>query len=670
MDKKRCRYPLSSLDYTKTQFFFRSKQAQVTVFIIIGIVLLLVLALVILTRQEILQFSPDEIIPTEKGKVETSIRSCMEQIGEEAVQKLGIQAGYINVPSDVERDGSRHLRVSPFQVVPYWAQGEERTIPSVEQMSEEINVYVEQNLRGCLNADESFSREYDVREKSDIEATTSILEEKIVFAVRWEVEVRTKSGEVVAELINHDAQSAIKLKKVYDTAVQIVDAELREMKVEDITQDLLALEHPNVPLAGVAMGCTRKEWNVREVKQTVQDMLRVNLAQLRVKGTEFVEFPNTLPYYQNHYVWDVGEEFTKPDVSVQFRYENTYPFLFQVTPQEGNWLRSSSVGGTDLLSFLCVQTWKFTYDVVYPVQVIVRDDTTGYLFRTAFTVHLVRNLPNRESDVVARESRPLNFVTDEKFCANRRVPMTVRTWELIENEKQGIYSSEPLSGTTVSYTCLKYRCDIGESTFNFQNTGYQAGVTGNFPYCVGGIVRAEKPGYTEDWERVTAQEGATTDLYLIPLFSFPATKVNVMQHDVTDLRGVGKSLPSDDVVLVRLRAFKQGKEFHHVEQLVGGALDEKALEKVTLDFLAGADFEYRMEVDVFERERLIGGYRGNWTVDWDDLSTAEEMVIHVATTTEQSDEELFAFMAGLEENSKRVPLPEFGLAVPRGGGQR
>ncbi|MEK6901402.1 MAG: hypothetical protein AABX37_03605, partial [Nanoarchaeota archaeon] len=443
MYKKRWRSALSSLISDRKGFLPRTIQGQVTVFIILGIVLLLVLVLVVLTRQEILQFSPDEIIPTEKGKVETSIRSCIEQMGEKAVQKMGVQAGYIDVPPDVERDGSRHLRVSPFQVVPYWAQGEERNIPSLEQMSEEINVYIEQNLRGCLQADESFSREYDFMEKSDIEATTSILKEKIMFTVRWEVEVRTKSGEVVAELINHDAQSAIKLKNVYDTAVRIVDAELREMKVEDITQDLLALEHPNVPLAGVAMGCTRKEWSVHDVKRTVQDMLRVNLAQLRVKGTEFVEFPENLPYYQNHYVWDVGEEFVQPHVSVQFRYENTYPFLFQVTPQEGNWLRSSSVGGTDLLSFLCVQTWKFTYDVVYPVQVIVRDDTTGYLFHTAFTVHLVRNLPNRESEVVARESRPLNFVTDEKFCANRRVPMTVRTWELIENEKQGIHSSEP-----------------------------------------------------------------------------------------------------------------------------------------------------------------------------------------------------------------------------------
>ena len=118
MYKKRWKSAFGSLISDRKLSVLTQKQGQVTVFIILGIVLLLVLVLIILTRQEILQFSPDEIIPTEKGKVETSIRSCIQQVGEEAVQKLGVQGAYIAVPSDVERDASRHLRVSPFQVIP------------------------------------------------------------------------------------------------------------------------------------------------------------------------------------------------------------------------------------------------------------------------------------------------------------------------------------------------------------------------------------------------------------------------------------------------------------------------------------------------------------------------------------------------------------------------
>ena len=182
-------------------------------------------------------------------------------------------------------------------------------------------------------------------------------------------------------------------------------------------------------------------------------------------------------------------------------------------------------------------------------------------------------------------------------------------------------------------------------------------------------MRAEKEGHKEDWKRVTAQEGTTTDLYLIPLFSFPAKKVKIIKHDTNDLVNAGTSLSQQEVALVRLRASKQGKEFHTVEQLIGGALDEKALETVMFDFLAGADFDYRLEVDVFEGERFKGGYRGNWTADWDDLSTAEQLVIHTITTTERSEEGLFSFMAGLEENSKRVSLPEFMPAAPQRGQQ-
>ena len=46
-------------------------------------------------------------------------------------------------------------------------------------------------------------------------------------------------------------------------------------------------------------------------------------------------------------------------------------------------------------------------------------------------------------------------------------------------------------------------------------------------------------------------------------------------------------------------------------------------------------------------------------MSWDELSTANEMVFHVLSTPEKaSEEEVFEFMLGLEENSIRVPLPE------------
>ena len=126
---------------------FASKKGQVTIFIILGILLLLTLILIIFLRKELITFRPEEIIPTEKGKVENFITSCIEQIGDEALQRVGLQGGYIDVPSEIVNDHTARLQISPMHVTPYWAYGKNVRIPSLQEIKEEIDDYLEEHVR-------------------------------------------------------------------------------------------------------------------------------------------------------------------------------------------------------------------------------------------------------------------------------------------------------------------------------------------------------------------------------------------------------------------------------------------------------------------------------------------------------------------------------------------
>ncbi len=642
--------------------YFSGRKGQVTIFIIMGILLLLAVLLIVFVRKEIVTFKPEVIIPTQRGEVENYVASCIEKIGDEALFIVGLQGGYIKVPAELAADGSTHLRLSPMHVVPFWAYGTVENIQSLEQIKQRIDSYMEENLKECTFGLEPFQQTYDIIEKSGITANTEIVESKVIFNVRWNLEVRDKAGEIITEILDHAVESPIKLKKVQETARRIIEQELQTLKLEDLTQDLIALEHPDVPVAGMEMSCSKKRWDVDQVKDILQDMLRVNIGQLKVERTDFVEFPENLPYYQNHYVWNLGDDFARPDVSVTFSYENTYPFTFQVTPIEGKKMSSSSLGGTDKLSFLCIQQWKFTYDVVYPILVRVRDETTGYNFNIAFTVHLVRNMPDRESQAFARPSMLLDFATADDYCEELRVPMNVVTWQLIENEKEGVYDLEPLEDVKIGYTCLKYRCDMGATDFNFAQTGYQAGLSLNFPYCVGGIMRGEKEGYKESWERATSENGKEINLYLAPLLSYPLNKVKVVKHDLSgESIGPAVSLGKDDLALIRLTAYKGGEKFHEIEQVAGDYLDKETASRMKMDFLAEANFEYEVKIDLFDGDEIIGGYHANWTVPWEQLLVAEEIIFHTVTREGEGDAAMFDLVSGLESYSKDVPSPELNV---------
>ncbi len=649
------------------QFSSLAKKGQVTIFIIVGILLLLGVVLVILIKKEVVQLTPEELSLPEEGRVEDIVRNCVYRLGNEALFTLGLQGGYIDVPSELSYDGSTHLRLSPVHVIPYWAVGMDVRIPSPQEIEQRLNEYLQKNLQSCVFSQESYLQTYDLIEKSDPDVKTTLAEKTVLFSVRWEIEVRTKAGERVAELFQHDVAVPVRLKALYETARKIVEREMTDFKLEDLTQDLIALEHPNLPLSGIELSCSQKKWDPRKAKKVLQDLLRINLKQLRISGTEFEEFPEELQYYQKFYIWNFGETFLKPEVTAVFNYENSFPMTFQVTPLEGGKMVSGVLSGSpaggresfglkDLLPNFCVQNWKFTYDVAYPVLVQITDQKNDYLFQMAFTVHLIRNVPNRAAPVFARTSAPLVGVNNEEYCSEVKIPMSVLTWELVEND-QGVFDQQPLEGVDLTFTCLKFACPMEKTKFNYQETGFQASAHLNFPYCPGGILRGKKEGYIEAWERVVTENGKQVELFLLPLHKIPTSQLKVLTHafqGVGQLPAAGIPLQSKETALVKLRALKQGKEIHKTEQVLSKDMNLASLQ--SLQLLAKADFSYELELQVFDEENLLGGYKANWTAPWGALESAQEITFHALVGKNQ--DEVFEVVLGLPQYSALVPPPE------------
>jgi len=688
--KRRQRCTISPISSTKTFFFPKTKKAQVTIFIIVGIVMLLAVALVLLLQKQIVSFKVDELIPTEKGKVETYLTSCIQQAGDEALFLIGTQGGYIDVPKDIQTDASQHLRLSPMNVLPYWAYGQNVRIPPLSAIKQELDTYIEQHTKSCLLDLQPFQDTYNIVEKSPIKADTNIADGKVLFNVNWNVELQTKSGEKVAEVIEHTAESPAKLKRLHETASRIIDSEMSSLKIEDLTQDLIALEHPNVPVTGIELSCKKKTWNPKTVESELKKLIHINLKELRIQGTNYIAFPEELSYYQNHYIWNIGEEFNQPKISTTFNYDEKYPFIFAVTPIAGGKMQSSQFGGSDVLSLLCIQQWKFTYDVSYPVQVRLTDDT-NYNFQMAFTVHLIRNIPNRGAEITARQPIYIDTTNDEAFCTHRTIPMSIKTYELVENDL-GVYTRDPLEDVDITYTCLRYKCDIGKTQYDSSKN--QVGFTTNYPYCPGGILRATKPNYKESWIQVPTIAGKEHELNLIPQLNIPLKNINIIKHELLDKNQIGSAEPlgKKETALIKISYTKPIENItatsppsitsslpqspssspvqsssasasgplHKLDLIKTGTPDELLEQEQPLTLLAKADFTYDLEIQLFSDEQFVGGYKGKWLASHDQLasSTSPQITFHVGTKPKATEEELYTLLLSLEQQTQNIPKPE------------
>ena len=92
--------------------------------------------------------------------------------------------------------------------------------------------------------------------------------------------------------------------------------------------------------------------------------------------------------------------------------------------------------------------------------------------------------------------------------------------------------------------------------------------------------------------------------------------------------------------------------------MISAKLSLETVDRLKVEFLAEADYQYEVEINVFDEENLIGGYKANWTIPWDTLQEAEEITFHTLTLKNPPQEDLFQLLLNLGPESGKVPLPE------------
>lgn len=126
------------------------KRGQITIFVILGIVLLAIIILGITFRSEISRIVSDfELAKSEEVvRLETDLtiysESCLEKTALEGIQLIILNGGYYPVSPE-------HLEYGIYRVPLYLNQDKEN-VPSIEDIGVSLARYVEDNLDNCLRA--------------------------------------------------------------------------------------------------------------------------------------------------------------------------------------------------------------------------------------------------------------------------------------------------------------------------------------------------------------------------------------------------------------------------------------------------------------------------------------------------------------------------------------
>jgi len=508
------------------------KKGQVTIFIIIGIILVISVGIFIyLYQTEVIRPFEEVIVPSvekapsEGRPIQDFITACVEATGKDALRRIGDYGGYIDGSSfmynpflPTEGDAVQFSPDSDL-IVPYWwflKSSNDCTgncifssmRPELHRKSNKISIegqldeYVNQNLKDCLGGLVPFiEQNFEITELDAVETETTIAKDAVYFLVKYPL--RISRGDQSFTVKEYLAEIDINLGKIYDLATELSNLESEHKWLEHFTIEMIdsfsALDKHMLPPMhdfDVSFG-QGVIWIRSKVADGLQEILTSHVPMLQIGNTRLympIKAPDIAVdgepvrdkklyeamYNRGLLIPIETEEYR--DLGASFAYLPWWDIYFDANCQ-GEVCMAQSVSNTLMNMQIGLHKYDFAYDVSYPVLVEIRDFDAfkgeGYSFKF-FLESNVRNNMAMPSEF--KPLQPYDISFNSMLCdINQKASGNVTIFVRDARNKRGVDQA------VVGYTCGKESCVLGETS--------NGTLVAQLPRCLGGMLSATKRDY-------------------------------------------------------------------------------------------------------------------------------------------------------------------------------
>ncbi|HLD42503.1 MAG TPA: hypothetical protein VJB08_00765 [Candidatus Nanoarchaeia archaeon] len=515
----------------------QARRAQVTLFIIIGILLLISIGLVLYSTQQTARVDVPEIFREETPVLFQPVRSfvdnCISSTGEAGIKNLGEHGGYLSsdlsfsaTAEPTESEGVRTLTNEPASAVPYWIHfastntcrqncncaSEKPPLKGPNSIESRISEYVERQLPSCIdnfNIFRSQGFDFQLPSDADISVDTDIGENDVTIFVTYPFQARKEEqkqdfGQSVIRL-------PVNLNRTYGLAELILNTQQNYSIIEKWTTSIIStlslpLDRNRLPPMSASQfgpGSREERWSKQQVTEKFQrdvlpytSLLQVYpLHNYRDRGSTplqaatflihnpFLNPANLLPNPQS---LQFDAQFANYDAN--FNYID-WPIYFDIT---GRGVEGDSIGPETISSgfFPLIgisRRYNFYYDASFPVVVQLYDpdafNSRGYKFYFGLEANVRDNKPINCTGSGRVSSYPpvaTNLCRPAVACADVRIEATdAKTASIIDD-------------VAVSYGIEAEQCSISSTDG-----------AANLPSVAGGTLSFSKEGYVTNTTRAT-----------------------------------------------------------------------------------------------------------------------------------------------------------------------
>src|SRR3989344_5267124 len=190
-----------------------NKRAQLTIFIIIAILIVAVVALFFSLRGNLKL--PGKPASPETAEIQNFVQECLDDSLEEVVFKVGENGGYYFPP-----------KVStPVLEVPYYIKNNQNLMPSKENIESEISRGIERELFFCIEDFTFFENEYEITKGKITPPEVVIEPERVLIEMNYPLTIQ--KGDSKSKIEDFNSEVPVRLGIVYDAVAEFVSEEIK-----------------------------------------------------------------------------------------------------------------------------------------------------------------------------------------------------------------------------------------------------------------------------------------------------------------------------------------------------------------------------------------------------------------------------------------------------------
>ncbi len=499
-----------------------SRKGQVTIFIIIGIVILFAFAgILYVTKTSTSDLVRDQgdvliaTVPQEFQSIQTYTENCISQIATQGLIILGQQGGYIypeveGAYSAADPTNSDGLVLEDLKI-PYWRYNSKPNSDlqisysslkpqlrsrdgSGVSVEDQLGQFVDEELNKCLKNYASFEQQgfQITADEAAKQTTTRVLDKGVSFLL--EMNVQAQKGTAKTEMDKFYVVIPLNLEHYYDLASQITEAEknytFMESQAMSLIETFSSLDTNKLPPTDAVTFdlAPTKFWQASDAKQHLKQILNSYVPMLQFYGShnlQFYQYPQGelsglfQKDYENMIIPLKGAE----DVEVRFNYFNWEPYV-NVNDNEGI-VQPQSLFVQRWFFAFGMQRYSTTYDLSYPVMVSIDDplafDGKGYQFNIALESNIRNNRAPEDQETIPA---PVTAFRESLACNKEQ-------WDSVPVKSVVVdsFTGEPLEAVRVGLTIPNQDdCTMGL-------TDSQGKLEKPFPKVYGGVVNYIKNDY-------------------------------------------------------------------------------------------------------------------------------------------------------------------------------